>query len=459
MPSDETSRTLLAWRENVQLSRFMAGDYAAIICTIQLYGGQSFIMTSQERHEARYQRRKAERERRIMERSISLGNFEDVFSFRNLYLSGKKSCKTVLWKNSTQRFMGTLLLEVTEIHDQLTYGVFAGKGFIHFVIMERGKLRHIRSVHITERMVQKCLCDKYLVPLYSPAFVFDNGASLKGKGMDFSLGRMAHHLKRHYRQHGRKGGILVFDFSGYFDTAPHEPLFQESERRMHDKRTKVLADSFISAFGDIGLGLGSQISQTEALLLPNPLDHIIKEVLGIKGYGRYMDDGYLIHEDLAYLEHCREVIIAKCNEIGITLNPKKTRIIQLTDSFVYLKTRFFLTETGKVVMKMSKRSTTTMRHKLKIFKRWVEDPDNPFSMADVRSSYESYHGQMKRGNSFKTVQRTDHYFKELFGFYPDEKGWRKYAEDHQRRSDHGDGEQPCLCETARERLFRSLDGD
>lgn len=414
-------------------------------------------MTSQERHEARYQRRKAEREQRIIGRSIALGDFEDVFSFRNLYLSGKKSCKTVLWKNSTQRFMGTLLMEVSTIHDQLSCGIFVGKGFIHFVIMERGKLRHIRSVHITERMVQKCLCDYYLVPLYSPAFVFDNGASLKGKGMDFSLRRMTHHLKRHYRKHGRKGGLLVFDFSGYFDTAPHEPLFLESERRMHDKRTKKLADAFISAFGPIGLGLGSQISQTEALLLPNPLDHAIKEVLGIEGYGRYMDDGYLIHEDLEYLERCREAIMERCKEIGITLNRKKTKIIPLTETFVYLKTRFTVTETGMVLLKMSKRSTVTMRRKLRIFKQWVDDPNNPFTMADVRSSYESYHGQMKRGNSFKTVQRTDHYFKELFGFYPDKKGWKKYAENYQKRGNSGDGELPRVCETARERLFCSLE--
>lgn len=414
-------------------------------------------MTSKERHEARYQRRKAERERRIQERARALGSFDEVFSFRHLYLSGKKCCKNVMWKNSTQRFMGTLLLETYNLYEQLQAGTFTGKGFIHFTIMERGKVRHIRSVHITERAVQKNLCDYFLVPAYAPAFIYDNGASIKDKGMDFSLQRMVYHLQRHYRHHGRKGGILFYDFSGYFDSAPHGPLYSEAERRIVDWKIKALANQFMEAFGPVGLGLGSQISQTDALMLPNSLDHMVKEQLRIKGYGRYMDDGYLIHEDMKYLEECRNRLIVKCREVGITLNEKKTRIIPLTDTFVYLKTRFLLTETGAIVLKMSKRSTTSTRRKLPIFKRWVDDPEKPFGMENVRSSYESYHGQMKRGNSFKTVQRTDHYFKDIFGFYPDKKGWDKHGTNHQRLDSPGNSDHPHLGETARERLFRSLD--
>lgn len=415
-------------------------------------------MTSGERREGRYQRRKADREAKRLQRSKTLGDFEEVFSFRKLYLAGRKCCKNVMWKNSTQRFLGTILLEVATIHEQLLDRTFTGKGFIHFVIMERGKLRHIRSVHITERTVQKCLCDNYLVPLYAPSFIYDNGASLEGKGMDFSLRRMVYHLQRHYRKYGREGGILLYDFSKYFDTAPHAPLFAEGARRMHDDRTRALVNQFIQAFGSVGLGLGSQISQTEALMLPNPLDHMVKEQLRIEGYGRYMDDGNLLHQSRDYLKVCEEALVAKSEEIGITLNRKKTRIVPLTDSFVYLKTRFMVTETGKIILKMSKRSTTSIRRKLVIFKGWVDDPERSFSMVDVRSSYESYHGQMKRGNSFKTVQRTDHYFKEIFGFYPNEKGWKQYEKDHVGREGSGNGADSHLGETARERLLYALDG-
>lgn len=53
--------------------------------------------------------------------------------------------------------------------------------------------------------------------------------------------------------------------------------------------------------GEVGLGLGSQISQIMELLVLNDLDHYIKERLKIKYYIRYMDDFILIHPDKEYL--------------------------------------------------------------------------------------------------------------------------------------------------------------
>ena len=412
-------------------------------------------MTSSERHEQRYQRRKAKREEKIRQKSKATGDFDETFSFRHLYLSGKKCTSNLLWKNSTQRFIGTLPLMVSEVREQLMAGTFKGKGFIHFIVMERGKLRHIRSVHITERMVQKTLCDYCIVPVFSSAFVYDNGASLKGKGIDFSMDRLSTHLQRHFRRYGRQGGVLLYDFSGYFDNAAHEPLFEESEHRLHDLRTRELSDSFIKAFGPVGLGLGSQVSQTNALLLPNPIDHYIKEVLRIKGYGRYMDDGYLIHQDMAYLEYCRDELIRVCAERGLVINPKKTRIVPLTKPITYLKTRFILTESGKVIRKMNKHSTKTARKKLRIFKKWVEA--GKMSMSDVRCFYDSYHGHMERGNSHKILEKTDHYFKELYGFYPNKKGWMKYVQNHQGDGDLGNGGNTDLDQSPRERLLRLVE--
>lgn len=52
-------------------------------------------MTSEERREARYQRRKAKRDEARLRRSKECGDFDEVFSFRHLYLSGKKCCKGV----------------------------------------------------------------------------------------------------------------------------------------------------------------------------------------------------------------------------------------------------------------------------------------------------------------------------------------------------------------------------
>ena len=273
--------------------------------------------------------------------------------------------------------------------------------------------------------MQKCLCDYCIVLIYSASFIHDNSASLKRRGMDYALRRMVCHLQRHYRKYGLKGGILLYDFHSFFDSAPHEPLFREAEKRLHDPRLRELANSFILDFGEVGLGLGSQVSQTNALLLPNPLDHFFKEVLRVKAYGRYMDDGYAIHEDIDYLYLCLECADLICKKIGLELNRKKTVVVPLEDFYRWLKTKFILTPTGEVVLKMNKESTKIIRRKLRSFKGKYENGD--MTLKDIRSSLDSYHGHMKRGNSYKVCQSTDHYFKSLFGFYPDKKGWNAHV--------------------------------
>lgn len=382
-------------------------------------------MTSEERRELRYQRRKEKREAARQMRSMTCGDFDEAFSFRHLYLAGKKCCKGVYWKNSTQRFIGNIIPNTAKILRSLEDGTFAHRGFHEFDIMERGKKRHIKSVHITERAVQKCLCDYCIVPIYSASFIYDNSASLKRRGMDFALRRMRCHLQKHYRKHGLSGGILVYDFRSFFDSAPHEPLLREAERRIHDPKLRSLANSFIQDFGNTGLGLGSQVSQTNALLLPSPLDHFCKEVLRIKGYGRYMDDGYLIHEDLDYLYLCMDSIELVCKDIGLTLNQKKTKVIPLEEFFRFLKTKFIITPDGKIVLKMNRDSTSIIRRKLRKFKRWHDE--GTFTLQDIRCSYDSYQGHMKRGNSFKVMESTNQYFKSLFGFYPNKKGWESHV--------------------------------
>jgi len=47
-------------------------------------------MTSHERHEARYQRRKAKREQRKIERARAVGGLARVFTYNAMYKAGKK---------------------------------------------------------------------------------------------------------------------------------------------------------------------------------------------------------------------------------------------------------------------------------------------------------------------------------------------------------------------------------
>jgi hypothetical protein len=369
-------------------------------------------LTSEERREARYWGRRAKRDKRKGERNLLCGSFDDVFNFENLYDAFRKSRSGVLWKSSVQTYKANVLANVYKTYTDLMNRRYKSRGFVEFDLIERGKPRHIRSVHISERVVQRCLCDYCLVPLLRATFIYDNGASLSGKGIDFSKKRLSRHLREHYRENGTEGYVLVFDFSKYFDSAQHEPIFGQYERCITDPELLEQAKYFIRQFGSIGMGLGSQVSQISALALPNALDHYIKEVLRIKRYGRYMDDGYLIHRDKAYLHYCKDMIAKKCAELGIRLNVKKTQIIKLSHGFTFLKTRYSLTETGGVICRVNPKAVKKMRKKLCIFHKWVDC--GKMTVQDVATSYQSWRGHARRCNSYKTLKSMDEYYNSLF---------------------------------------------
>ena len=172
--------------------------------------------------------------------------------------------------------------------------------------------------------------------------------------------------------------------------------------------------NFIQAFGpEKSLGLGSEVSQICAVFFPNKVDHFIKEKLRIKYYGRYMDDLYLIHSDKNYLKKCLYQIQKLCAELGITLHDKKTRIVKLTQGVNFLKGRYILTKTGKIIRLPSRDSTVRMRRKLKKYKSLCER--GKMNSSDIRISYQSWRGNFKkRFDAYYKLKRMDKLYNELF---------------------------------------------
>lgn len=167
-------------------------------------------MSSKERHENRFRRRKAARERKKAARAAEIANIEKSMSFGKMLKWGWACCSGTSWKSSTQSFRLGIIASTARQHKSVMQGKINSKGFICFDRMERGKLRHIKSVHITERQIRKTFNQEIAVPLIRPHLIYDNHASLKGRGTDRALDRLNCHLDRYFRKNGNKGYILIF---------------------------------------------------------------------------------------------------------------------------------------------------------------------------------------------------------------------------------------------------------
>lgn len=308
------------------------------------------------------------------------------------------------------------LRNILQLREMLLAGDDVTMGFIEFNLFERGKKRHIKSVHFKERVAQRSLCDNALVPMLSRSLIYDNGASLKDKGISFARDRLKHHLHQYYRRTGgNEGYILLMDFSGYFDNILHEPCYELLDAAFEDKRILALCQQFIEPFGEKSLGIGSQVSQILAVSYRSSIDHYIKEVLRVKEYGCYMDDSYLIHNNKKELWQHYAVIRKLCADLGIRINERKTQIVKLSHGFTYMKGRYFLTDSGKVIVKPCRRNTTAHRRKLKKLKRFMER--GTLTVDQIACAHNSYRGYIEKDyKSHITVRNMDKLFHELYGY-------------------------------------------
>lgn len=371
-------------------------------------------MTSEERREIRYQRRKAKREENKRKRAEKNGNFEDIFSFEKLYEATPKICKGVRWKQSTQNFERHALSKTAINFKKLQKG-WQPQKYKHFIINERGKTREIDAPHIEDRQIHKVLAKQAMLPLYQPVLIYNNGASLEGKGISFSRENLKEDLRYHYKNYGFNGHIILLDFKKYFPNAQHSVIYGLHNKLIYDNEIRAVADSIIKLQkSDKGLPLGIEPSQLEIITYATDLDNFIKCQLSIKCFGKYMDDYYIIVPPDMDVYKVFEKIENKAKEGKLIINYHKTKIIKFGTPFRYCKVKYIITDTGKVITRCNPRSIQVLRRKIKKFHQmWL---NKEISKEDLISSMNSSFSYIENFNDHNRVLELKRLFFKLFGF-------------------------------------------
>lgn len=369
-------------------------------------------MTSQERHEARYQRRKAAREAKRKALLADALDFNKVFTFPHLYHSADKCYKGVRWKASVQSFRARGGINVARRHRDLHNGECKLRKCPEFDIKERGHLRRINSIHIEDRVPQKCNSYYSLKPVLHRTLVYDNYASQEGKGTGKARDRVKCMLERHIRKYGMTGGIIIFDVRKFFDSIQHSLVRQVLDRYYDDKwiigfNMKVVRQSR----DGVGLILGSENSQDFAISTPSSLDHFIREVLRPDSNGRYMDDGIIVHHDYEYLKTVLEEITAYAASLGFTLNEKKSRLLHFGEPFTILKRKYSFTETGHIIIRPVRDSVIRERRKIKKLARKNQEGKIPFSTCS--NSVQAWKASIAGTKCWKITHSIDNLFNQL----------------------------------------------
>jgi hypothetical protein len=95
--------------------------------------------------------------------------------------------------------------------------------------------------------------------------------------------------------------------------------------------------SLFAAKAGYGLPIGNLTSQVFANVYMSALDHFVKHHLGVKYYGRYVDDFVLVHTNKAYLKSLIPIISKFLKtELHLKLHPKKIYLQHYSKGVSYI---------------------------------------------------------------------------------------------------------------------------
>lgn len=349
------------------------------------------------------------------------------YDANKIYEAGTKAINGASFKHSNQLYEMNHLLKTAELQQAFldkTYKPVKGE---KFVINERGKIRNITTNVMQDKTVNHLICDNILTPAIAPYLIYDNDASQKDKGVSFHRKRLETHLHRYYRKHGNNNGyILLVDFSGYYASIPHDNCLNVMQDILKKSGTDmaesgmtlwILKELFnifnIDNKNGRGVDIGSQPSQNIGIVYPMEIDNYIKIVKKCKYYGRYTDDIYVIHENKDFLKQLLKEIIDISDKIGLVINPKKTRIVKLSQEFKILQIKYQLTETGRIIKKINPKSVTRERRKLKAYKRLFDK--GILTHEEIENIFKGWMASNYKNMSKQQISNMSQLYYNLFG--------------------------------------------
>lgn len=128
-----------------------------------------------------------------------------------------------------------------------------------------------------------------------------------------------------------------------------------------------------------------------------------------------MDDIYIIDADKEHLKELLKEIKLIAKELGIFINDKKTHIVKLSHGFTFLKIKYSLTESGRIIKRLSRDSVTRERRKLKKYKLLLLN--GKITYKEIYNAYQSWRGNAIKFNSYKSIQNMNRLFNSLYGEY------------------------------------------
>lgn len=302
----------------------------------------------------------------------------DLVSWDNLLAAYQRCRRRKRYKREAAEFHFAWEANLLEIQRELINGNYRPGPYRHRHITDP-KPRKISAAPFRDRVVHHAVV-RVLEPIYERRFLFDSYACRRGKGTHRALLR-AHQYLRRYPY------FLKTDIVRFFPNVDHAVLLDLLGRTIRDERVmdlirKIVAsgegvlaeeathdyfpgDDLFAVLRPAGLPIGNLTSQFFANVLLDPIDHYLKEELGVPAYLRYADDLVLFGDVKGDLWEYRDALADRLAQIRLRLHRDKTHVGHRDQGLRFLG--FVLTPQGR---RLQQRTLTRFNRRLRRL-RWL----------------------------------------------------------------------------------------
>lgn len=267
-------------------------------------------------------------------------------------------------KSYVAKFEENLDGNLSELCDELFERRYKPQPSTCFVI-QRPKKREVFAAQFRDRIVHH-LYFGYTHEMFERTFIEDSYSCIKGKGTDYGISRLRHHILGESENYTKRCYVQKIDIKGYFMHIDRERLLVialstigKCERKCKSPESSIdfdfvryltksiiendCTENCIRISGkkeyeglpeyrmmsrtpkNCGLPIGNLTSQLFSNVYLNELDNYVKRTLKAKHYGRYVDDAYIVSCDKAYLKDCVAKIEAFVKDgLGLELQKGKS---------------------------------------------------------------------------------------------------------------------------------------
>lgn len=194
--------------------------------------------------------------------------------------------------------------------------------------------RFITVAPFADRVVHHALC-AVAEPIFERRATFDSYACRTGKGQHAALRRARSFA-------AGTPFALKCDIAVCFASIPHDRLIALLVRVIRDEGLRGRLERIVRAWpGGRGIPIGALTSQHLANLYLGEIDPLLKDVLCVRCYLRYMDDFIAFGERAALVGLFGRIDDFVRDRLGLALNPRSTRIVAVRDGVPFLGFRVF----------------------------------------------------------------------------------------------------------------------